>query len=110
MATLKLNIYKKVDNKNVIDKTYISEGYDLMLGTLEEVLNIIDVDKLNDKQEVTKMAIKGMSQIKPLLLDIFPEATSEELNRTKLKELLNLIIDICAAAGEALDLLNTGKN
>lgn len=110
MATIKLNIYKKVDNKQVIEKTYTAEGYDIMLGTLEDFLNIIDVDKLQDKAEVTKMALKGMKKIKPLLLDIFPETTSEELNRTKLKELLNVIIEICAAAVEALDLLNTGKN
>ena len=107
MATIKLNIYKE---NNEVEKTYTAEGYDLKLGTLEDVLDIIDIEKLNDKAEVTKMALKGMKKIKPLLLDIFPEATSEELNRVKVKELITVVIDVCAATGEALDLLNTGKN
>lgn len=108
MATIKLNIYK-AENKNEIEKTYTAEGYDLMLGTVEDFINIVDVDKLNDKKEVAKMAIAGMSKIKPLLLDIFPEATSEELNRTKIKELMGVIVDIAAAAAEAIDTLSVGN-
>jgi len=109
MATIKLNVYKAED-KTQIEKTYTVEGYDLMLGTVEDVLQVIDIEKLNDKAEVTKMAIQGMKKIKPLLIDIFPGVTDDELNRVKVKELINVIIDVCAATAETLDLLSTGKN
>lgn len=109
MATISLNIYKN-DNKNEVEKTYTVEGYDLMLGTVEDVLQVIDIEKLNDKQEITKMALKCMKKIKPLLVDIFPGVTDEELNRVKVKELIEVIIDVCAATAETLDLLGQGKN
>ena len=38
---LKLNIYEK----RKIVKTYTAETYDLMFGTVEDLLNIIDIDK-----------------------------------------------------------------
>lgn len=108
MATITLNIYKK-DNNKEIEKKYQVEGYDLMLGTVEDIINIIDVDKLNDKKEVAKMVVKGYSKIKPLLFDIFPGVTDEELNRVKIKELMGVMVDVAAAAAESLEALTVGN-
>jgi hypothetical protein len=84
MGILKLNIYKE-DNKNEIEKTFTAEGYDLMLGTLQDIMAIIDIDKINsgNEMELAKMAIRGFDQIAPILRDVFPEVTTEELRRTK---------------------------
>ena len=99
MGILKLNIYKE-DNKNEIEKTYTAEGYDLMLGTLQDIMAIIDVDKINSGNEVelAKMAIRGFDQIAPILRDVFPGVTSEELRRTKTKELVPLFVDLTKEA------------
>ena len=40
-----LKIYEKED-KHKVEKTYTAQGYDLMLGTVEEFMRIIDIDKL----------------------------------------------------------------
>ena len=64
MANITLNIYK-AENKNQIEKVYTAEGYDLMLGTVEDFMQIIDVDKLNDNKAVVQMVMKGYGQIKP---------------------------------------------
>ena len=109
MATLKLNIYKK-ENKKEIEKTYTAEGYDLMLGTVEDIMNIIDIDKMNDDKEVALMFVKCYRQITPLLLDIFPGVTDEELHRVKVQELIPLFVDICKAVVDSIGLLKTGKN
>lgn len=108
MATITLNIYKENNNKE-IEKTYQVEGYDLMLGTVEDIINIVDVDKLNDKGEVAKMVVKGYSKIKPLLFDIFPGVTDEELNRVKIKELMGVMVDVAAAAAESINSLTVGN-
>ena len=49
---LKLNIYEK----RKIVKTYTAETYDLMFGTVEDLLNIIDIDNIQagDKTELIK--------------------------------------------------------
>ena len=62
MSTIKLNIYK-ADVKNEIEKTYEVEGYDLMFGTVEDFIGVIDLEKMNDEELI---------RFKPLLnIDIF---------------------------------------
>lgn len=79
---LKLNIY----NGKVIEKTYITDTYDLMYGTIEDVLNVIDLDKIDKSIELGKMIIRLLPLIKPFLKDVFDGLTDEELRHTKVKE------------------------
>ena len=103
-----LNIYKK-DNKKEVEKTYTAESYDIMFGTVEEIMRVIDLDKIGDNAEVAKMVVKGFSQIKPLLHDVFPEITDEELQRTKVSDLVNTILQIAVAVAENLKELKSGN-
>ena len=106
MITLK--IYKK-ENKSELEKEYKVDGYDLMLGTVEDFMAIIDIDKLNDGMELTKMVVKGYGKLKPLLMDVFPEVTDDELNRTKVSELIKTVMEIGMAIGDSLKELKTGN-
>lgn len=94
---IKLNIYKG----KKIEKTHTVDGYDLMFGTVEDFVNIIDIDKLDDTKALAVMIVKGFSQLKPLFLDIFPELTEEELKRTKVLDLVDTIMQIGQAIGES---------
>lgn len=64
---MKLNIYKKGE----IVKTYTASEFDLMWGTVEDLLNVIDVDKLDDAVAIGKAVISVLPQVKPLLKQIF---------------------------------------
>lgn len=105
---ISLNIYR-ADDKRKIEKTYKTDSYELMFGTVEEFMRIIDLDKMGDNVEVAKMVTKGFSQIKPLLHDVFPELTDEELKRTKVADLVQTIIQIALAVTENLKELNQGN-
>lgn len=109
MATISLNIYKEED-KTKLEKTYTAEGYDLMLGTVEDFMQIIDVDKINNNIELAKMVLKGYGQLKPLVMDIFPALTDDEFRRIKVNDLINTISQIGTSVLENLDLLKSGKN
>jgi hypothetical protein len=109
MANITLNIYD-VHDKTKIKKTLEAEGYDLMLGTVEDFMDIIDIDKINDSNEVAKMAIKGYRQLKPLIMDIFPELTNEDYKRIKVSDLVRLIVQVGKAVVESLDLIKSSKN
>lgn len=93
---LKLNIYKNRE----IEKTYSCDTYDLLFGTVEDFLDLIDIDKLQtgtDKEIlvlVGKAIPKGMETIKTLLKDVFVGATDDELKRTKVKEIAKLLVEI----------------
>lgn len=109
MANISLNIYEKGSNTK-IEKTLEADGYDLMMGTVEDFMEIIDIDKINDRNEVAKMAVIGYKKLKPLIMDIFPELQDEEYKRIKVNELVRLIIQIATSIVDNLDILKDQKN
>lgn len=110
MAILTLNIYKK-ENKNEIEKTYTADGYRLMFGTLQDIMSVIDLDKLQsgNEMELAKMAIRGFDLIAPILQDVFPELTSDELRRTSTSDLIPLVVDIAREALNTMKPLKSGN-
>lgn len=93
---LKLNIYKK---KEVIN-TYTAETYDLMFGTVEDLINIIDLDKVEKGTDaeiiklVGNVVMKGIDIIKPLLKDIFEGLSDDELRNTKVSEIATVLVEV----------------
>lgn len=87
---LTLNVYKGRE----IEKTYTTDTYDIMFGTIESVIEIIDLNKLDDNLELGKMILKLLPEIKPMLKDIFDGITDEEIRRTKVKELVPVFVEV----------------
>ena len=108
MATISLNIYSKED-KNKVEKTYTAESYDLMLGTVEDLMQLIDVDAMTDNIAITRMVVKGYGKLKPFIKDIFTGITDDELNRVKVKELIPTFIQVFKSIVDDLDLIKTGN-
>jgi len=92
MADLKLYIYDS-SGKNV-EKTYTAEEFDIMFGTIEDILEVIDFDKLEDQREVVKVVTAMLGKLKPFLKQIFEGLTDEEIKRTKVKNLVPLFTEI----------------
>ena len=109
---LKLNIYEK---KNVV-KTYTAETYDLMFGTVEDLLDVIDIDNIQagDRTELLKaiatVLAHSMDIVKPLLKDIFEGLTDEELRNTTLKNIIDVLAEVIAYSINQLTKGNNGKN
>lgn len=91
---LLLNIYDP--ETKIIAKQYKAESVDIMFGTIEDLIEIIDIDKLseNNDTELTKIILMSIKKVKPLLKEVFTGLTDEELKNTKIKELIPLFIDI----------------
>lgn len=93
---LKLNIYQK---KEII-KTYECDTYELMYGTVEDFLKLIDVDQLKtgSDTEIIKLVgnacIHGMDTIKSLLKDVFEDLTDEDLRKAKVSEMAKVVVNI----------------
>ena len=107
MKTLTLNIYET--NKKDVVKTYTAEGYDLMLGTVEDLMQVIDIDKLDNDTAVAMMVVKCYKQLVPFIKDIFAGVTDEELKHVKVKEIISLFKDIIAVIIADLGILNQGN-
>ena len=87
-------------NKKEITKTYTNDTYDLMFGTVEDFMDLINVDELKTGSDqeiimlVGKAVPKGMGTIKALLKDVFEGMTDEELKHTKVKEITKVLVNI----------------
>ena len=95
---LKLNIYKSGE----IEKTYTANEYDLMYGTVEDLIDIIDLDKLNNDAELAKVVLKVAKQVKPLLKEVFIGLTDAELRRVPVREVVPVVMDLCKYALEEI--------
>lgn len=102
-----LNIY---NDKKKVEKTYEVESYELMYGTVEDFISIIDFDKVDDQTELAKMVVNGMGKLKPLLKDVFPEITDDELRRAKVSELVQCIVQIAQSVAETINILDKSGN
>ena len=92
---MKLNIYK---NQHEIEKTYEVEEYDIMYGTIQDILEVLDngLDNIQDQNQLISLVAKNRSKLEDLILDIFGNdgLTKEELRRIKLKEMVSLFIEL----------------
>lgn len=110
---MKLNIY----NGKEIVKTYETDAYDLMFGTLEDVANAIKLDEMKNgsDEEILRMAFNLISSslgtVRELLKDIFDGITEEEMRMTKVKEIAQVLFDVVRYTIEQLGKgLSTRKN
>jgi hypothetical protein len=108
MATIHLDIWSKED-KNEIEKTYEASTYDIMMGTLEDFIQIIDIDKIDDNGELVKMVLKGYALLEPLFADVFPGLTSDEWRRVKLSGLVAAVLELATAVMENISILQSGN-
>lgn len=99
---LKLNIYKVKNGARTIEKTYTANDYEIMFGTVEDIINALELDKITGNKlsndELTSILFKalgrGVPQISLFLQDIFPGLTKEELKNTKVNEVKNVIFGV----------------
>lgn len=96
---LKLNIYNK---QRQVVKTYTRQDYNVFWGTIEDFLNVLDVDALvNAKNSdglfaaLARLLNVHRETINPLMLDIFEGLTEEELKYTTAKEIITVLAGVC---------------
>ncbi len=96
---LKLNIYNK---QRQVVKTYTRQDYNVFWGTIEDFLNVLDVDALvNAKNSddlfaaLARLLNVHRETIDPLMFDIFEGLTEEELKYTTAKEIITVLAGVC---------------
>lgn len=101
---LKLDIYKtRFCKKGDIEKTCTANDFELSLGVCEDVLNMINIDMFeggleaisdDSKNELfTTLVRNGLPFFKDMIKEIF-EITDEEVAKTKLSDIVKVVINI----------------
>lgn len=96
---IKLDIRNK---KNKIVKTYEAQEVNLRMGTVEDIVEVLSIDKainandtaVNLYEVISTVVMNSYALCKPILQDVFPELTSEELRNVNFKDVINTVIDI----------------
>lgn len=108
---MKLNIY---DHKEVI-KTYEANEYELMFGTVEDMIDAAKLDKIESGTDAeivmaaTNLVTTSMGTVKDLLKDIFDGLTDDEIRHTRVSEIVNVIVDVIRYAISQISLFGGGK-
>lgn len=109
---LELKIYKG----KAVEKIYTAAEFDIMFGTVEDVVALIDVDALSgegDDMDLVKACMNmlsgGIGKVKDLLKDIFTGVTDEELRRVKIKELVPLFLNLVKFSLDQIKSVGTEK-
>ena len=103
---MKINIYK---NQKEIEKTFEVKTYDIMYGTVQDILSIIDeAGDLSDEDALYNILAKNMSKIDELLLDIFGDEglVKEDLRKIKVKELVPIFVELFVDVQKAFESKN----
>lgn len=93
---LKLNIR----NKGKVVKTYTANTYDIEMGICVNLIQLIDIEKLVDKDgnmrvgEIVKVVVKNYKQFEELIHDIFPEMTEEEFTHVSIFDMRDFFVDL----------------
>jgi len=91
-SIFKLNVYR---GKEIV-KTLTCDSYDLSLGTLEDFIALIGEGKTDIE------VMKELTFIRPLLQEIFPDATNEDLRRVHAKDVFKLLQKVMQYASAAM--------
>ena len=76
------------------DKTFETETLTVTFGTIEDIINILDLDNLTDKKAIGIAVIKCFKQIKPLLKEIFDGLTDEDIRSAEIHDIAKVFTDI----------------
>ena len=108
---MKLNIY---DHKEVI-KTYEANEYELMFGTVEDMIDAAKLDKIESGTDAeivmaaTNLVTTSMDTVKDLLKDVFDGLTDDEIRHTRVSEIINVIVDVIMYAIGQISIFGGGK-
>lgn len=103
---MKLNIYEK---KEVI-KTYETDAYDLMFGTLEDVADALKLDELKTGSDVEiirmgmSLVLTSIGTVKNLMKDIFDGLTDEELRKVRVRDMAEVLLEVARYTLELMDI------
>lgn len=97
----------KVNDSSGNAKTYTTDTIDCRFGIVEDILHVLDFDKIGDTKQFTMMVLRSAGQLKPFLLDLFEGLTDEELRTAKMSNIVEIFKSIYKYAVD--ELVNVGK-
>lgn len=97
---LRLDVYKHDDktgrtSQTEVAKTVEAETYDLMFGTVEDILGLLDaVGDTSDEGAIIKAITENWAKLTALLLDVFPDLEHDDLAYVKVRDVVPVMVEL----------------
>lgn len=78
-----------------VAKTVTAEAYDIMFGTVEDILSLLDaVRDDSDNNEIIRAVVENWDKLCVLLLDVFPDLTRDDLKHIKVRDVIPVMVEL----------------
>lgn len=97
---LKLNVYAYDGetgrtSQTEVAKVVTAESYDLMFGTIEDILGLLDaVSDGADDSAIIRAVVENWGKLRLLLLDVFPDLEREDVDHIKVREVVPMLLEL----------------
>lgn len=113
MSQITLNIYRRnpETKRRELNRVATAETVFIPFGPVQDILEAIDIDmvvglmngnEVEDKtavvQAIAPAIIGAMKEITPILMDVFPDVTEEEIRMCDTGEICRVVIEILTMA------------
>lgn len=88
-------------------KTYTTDKFDVRMGTINAIVSILKPEELdlNNKKAVGLAIMSAWGQVTPMLIDMFPGLTSDEVENAKISNVIEIGRQLLAYLNEELGLI-----
>ncbi len=86
---LELHIY---DENGEVARTAQGEMKEIKMGTIEDLMDLLDIDSAADNFEILTRVTKAYKEIRGILTEIFEDVTIEEWRNVTVKEIGKTVI------------------
>lgn len=94
-----------------VAKTVTAETYDLMFGTIEDILGLLDaVGDTTDNQAIISAVVENWDKLCVLLLDVFPGLTRDDIKHIKVRDVIPVMVQLFTYVVDGFKNGNAGKN
>lgn len=97
------------DDDNVI-KECKAQTVDIRFGQISAILELVNVEKIDDTNELLKTVHSAWKQVKKVLSKIFPDMTEDDWENVSLKELIPVVITIIKSSFSEMLTIPKSKN
>ena len=98
-------------NDGSVAKIYTADRFDVLMGTINAIVSILKPEELdlNDTKAIGLAIMSAWGQVTPMLIDMFPGLTSDEVENVKLSNVIEIGRQLFAYLTDELGLIGGDK-
>ena len=107
MNDLVLNVYD--DSGKTVVKTFKASTCNLMFRTVRKLMDLLKVEDMDNQAQMLRTIYDAWDEIRAVLGGVFPDASAEDWDNVRVRELLPLVLKIAKYSISEMFVIPTNK-